>query len=72
MGYSPTQKGYKCYHSSSRKFYVPMDVTKDAKAMINQRNIADISCIDPPRHDNHHGNFDQDIFCYLSPFIVVL
>ena len=27
IGYSPTQKGYKCYHPPSRRFFVSMDVT---------------------------------------------
>ena len=27
VGYSATQKGYKCYHPPSKKFYVSMDVT---------------------------------------------
>lgn len=26
LGYSPTQKGYKCFHPLIRKFYVTMDV----------------------------------------------
>ena len=27
MGYSSTQKGYKCYHPPSKKFFVSADVT---------------------------------------------
>ena len=27
VGYSATQKGYKCYHPPSRKVFVSMDVT---------------------------------------------
>ena len=27
VSYSPTQKGYKCYHSPSRKWFVTIDVT---------------------------------------------
>ncbi|MBJ4159980.1 hypothetical protein JGD54_25530, partial [Salmonella enterica subsp. enterica serovar Typhimurium] len=27
IGYSPTQKGYKCYHPPSKKYFVSMDVT---------------------------------------------
>jgi hypothetical protein len=27
VGYSPTQKGYKCYHPPSRKYFVSMNVT---------------------------------------------
>ena len=27
LGYSTTQKGYKCYHLPTRKFYVSIDVT---------------------------------------------
>ena len=27
VGYSPTQKGYKCYHPPSKKQFVSMDVT---------------------------------------------
>lgn len=27
LGYSPTQKGYKCYHSPTHKLYVSKDVT---------------------------------------------
>ena len=27
VGYSSTQKGYKCYHPSSKKFYIYIDVT---------------------------------------------
>ncbi|KAA3484106.1 Retrovirus-related Pol polyprotein from transposon TNT 1-94 [Gossypium australe] len=27
IGYSPTQKGYKCYHPPFRKYYVSMNVT---------------------------------------------
>ena len=27
IGYSPTQKGYKCFHPPSRKYFVSMDVT---------------------------------------------
>jgi hypothetical protein len=27
VGYSSTQKGYKCYHPPSRKYFVSMDVT---------------------------------------------
>ncbi|KAI3459865.1 hypothetical protein Pfo_016528, partial [Paulownia fortunei] len=27
VGYSPTQKGYKCYHPPSKKFYTSVDVT---------------------------------------------
>ena len=27
MGYSSTQKGYKCYHPPTRKLYVSVDVT---------------------------------------------
>ena len=27
VGYSPTQKGHKCYHPPSRKWFVSMDIT---------------------------------------------
>ena len=27
LGYSPSKKGYKCYHPPSKKYLVPLDVT---------------------------------------------
>ena len=32
FGYSPTKKGYKCYHPASKRFFVTMDVSFNEKA----------------------------------------
>ncbi|WOH06348.1 hypothetical protein DCAR_0625774 [Daucus carota subsp. sativus] len=43
VGYQPFQKGYRCYHPSTRKFYVSMDVTFSEQEMFYNSSVSNSS-----------------------------
>lgn len=59
LGYSSTQKGYKCYHPPSRKFYLSADVTfAENKPFFSQSYLqGEISLTEDKDCDTNLGSF---------------
>ena len=64
LGYSPTQKGYKCYHPTSRKLLITADVIFDEQSMFYPQTEGQLDSFLP---DLKHGEgSDEDQYRLTS------
>lgn len=64
VGYSSTQKGYRCYHPSSKRFYVSMDVIFHEHEFFYPQEITDSSL--QGENANEVSNHDNILFFDIS------
>jgi hypothetical protein len=60
VGYGSTQKGYKCYHPDTRRFYTSMDVIFDESKFYYSPTDLTPTCLE----DVHHLANHEEVLCF--------
>jgi len=60
IGYGSTQKGYKCYHPDTRRFYTSIDVIFDGSKFYYFPTYLTLTCPEDVRHLANH----EEVLCF--------